>query len=363
MKGHKMQNVGNEKKYSASQVSKMYRLEATKQTLINAEERGVIPTAERVQRGKTAYRAWSLDQLPKIGESMGYLQIKTKPVVIAVYSLKGGTGKSSLAFQYARTLALHNNKVLVIGLDAQRSITQILEKSKRNLGVMDSDDSDGLYQYLAKGKSLESLIQNTDIPTLDFIGETIELAILDVFLNQQTRKEYILREKVVQPLIKRFGYDVILFDCNPAWNTVVSSALAASDVLISPLGADINSLKASQIFTELLADFQDDMNHNFDTFMIVPTMVEPNKLSQNVQARYRLDYDTLCTVNSIRRAIVVQEANVLGLSLLEYAYDSGAYEDFVGVMREITDAINKARDGVDTVKISPITTKEQISEI
>ena len=320
----------------------MFRIESTKQTLLTAEDRGLIPKAERVLRGRTAYRAWSLDQLPLIGEAMGFVKRPTDPSVIAFYSLKGGTAKSTVAFQTARTFALHNLKTLVIGLDAQESITQTLDRTKSASEPIDPnkiEEPNGIYQFLTKGAPLESLIQPTDLATLFYIPETIELSILDVWLNQQTRKEYIFRDKLITPLLKKFKFDVIIFDCNPAWNSVVTSALAASDTLISPLGADINSLKAARIFTDLLADFEEDMKHSFSTFFIVPTMVEANKLSQGVQARYRLDYDTLCTVSSIRRAVVVQEANLAGRSLMESAPESSAYDDFVGVIKEIADSM------------------------
>ena len=101
------------------------------------------------------------------------------------------------------------------------------------------------------------------------------------------------------------------------------------------MGADINSLKAAKIFVELLADFQEEMNHTFKTLRIIPTMVEPNKLSQTILARYRVQYGDLCTAASIRRAVAVQEANVLGKSLMEVGSNSAVFQDFVGVMKEI----------------------------
>jgi|GEM_PF-1238625 len=355
-----MTKMNTDKTFSAAQISKMFRVESSKQTLLNAEEKGIIPTAQRIQRGKTAYRAWSLEQLPLIGKAIGYLAPIERPTVLSVFSLKGGTGKSSLAFQVARTYALHGSKVLMIGLDAQESITQTLRKTtprEESANINHITEPNGIYHFLTdkeKAIELESLIQKTDLATLNYIAEGIELSVLDNWLNQQTRKEYTLKEKLVRPLLKRFSFDLIIFDCNPAWNSVVTSALAASDALISPLGADINSLKAARIFTDLLADFQDDMNHTFDTFFIVPTMLEANKLSQSVQARYRLDYDTLCTITSIRRAVAVQESNLNGTSLMEYAPDSPAYDDFVGVMKEISAAINVAQ----MAKVSKVNKKK-----
>jgi chromosome partitioning protein len=318
--------------FPAHQVMRAFQINATKQTLFNNEERGEIPTASRIQRGKTHYRAWELNQLPMIGERMGFLKKPESPKVVSIFSLKGGTSKSSLSFQIARSFALHNIRTLVIGLDAQETITQTLARS---MNKSMPEDVAGLYHVLADGVNLESAIQKTDIHSLDFIPETIELSVLDIWLKNQMRKEYIFRERLVSPLLGLERYDLILFDCNPAWSEMVTGALGASDTLLSPLGADINSLKAAKIFIELLADFQDEMKHTFKTFRIIPTMVETNKLSQTILGRYRVQYEDLCTAASIRRAIAVQESNALGKSLMEVGNNSPVFQDFVGVLKEI----------------------------
>jgi chromosome partitioning protein len=319
--------------FTATQIAKMFQMTASKQTLLNAEERGDIPKAARSQRGQTSYRFWDLGQLPAIGEKIGFVRRPATPKVISVFSLKGGTSKSSVTFQVARTFALHNIRCLVIGLDAQETISQTLSRS-----TLGSDETEGIYHVLTENTPLESVICKTDLPTLDYIPETIELSILDMWLRNQKRKEYIIRERVTEPLLNSGNYDVILFDCNPAWSEVVTGALSASNMLLSPLGADINSLKAAKIFVSLLDEFQEEMRHDF-AFLIVPTMVETNKLSQNILAKYRVEYGDLCTAASIRRSIAVQEANVLGLSLMESASASPVFQDFVGVIREINDAL------------------------
>src|SRR3990167_3865426 len=321
-----------ENMFSAHRIMRAFHIDATKQTLFNNEERGEIPMANRVQRGKTSYRAWELNQLPIIGEKMGFLKRPETPKVVSVFSLKGGTSKSSLCFQLARSFALHNVRTLIIGLDAQETITQTLAKSK---GSLPPEEAIGIYHILAEGFPLERAIQGTDLETLQFIPETIELSVLDIWLKNQASNENIFKEKLISPLLSSGKYDLILFDCNPAWSEMVTGALSVSDILLSPLGADINSLKAAKIFVGLLADFQEEMNHTFKTLRIIPTMVEPNKLSQTILARYRVQYGDLCTAASVRRAIAVQEANVLGKSLMEVGSNTAVFQDFIGLLKEI----------------------------
>ncbi len=326
---------GNDR-FSARNIEAMFNLNISKSALLGFEERKIIPKAKRAMRGKSAYRVWETVDLPAIGNALGYLQAPSETKVVSVFSLKGGTGKSSLTFQLARTLALHSIRTLVIGLDAQESVSQTLNRATRGAR---KDDASGLYQVLAREATLDECILPTDLPTLHYIPETVELSVLDRLLKQRTRKEYVIAEHITAPLISSGHYDVILFDCNPAWTDLVTGALASSHILVSPLGCDVNSLKASKIFIDLLNDFTKDMRHDFERFFIVPTLAENNKLSQQILARYRLDYQEICTLTSIRRAIVVQEANVLGRSLMETAPTTLAYQDFVGVFREINSAL------------------------
>jgi chromosome partitioning protein len=299
---------GNDR-FSARNIEAMFNLSVSKSALLGYEERKIIPKAKRAMRGKSAYRVWETSDLPAIGQALGYMTAPSETKVVSIFSLKGGTGKSTLTFQLARTLALHSIRTLVIGLDAQESVSQTLNRTMR---ASRKDDPNGLYQFLTRESKLEDCIVGTDLPTLHYIPETV---------------------------VASGKYDVIIFDCNPAWTDLVTGALACSHILASPLGCDVNSLKASKIFINLLNDFRTDMRHEFERFFIVPTLAENNKLSQQILARYRLDYDEICTVTAIRRAIAVQEANVLGKSLMETAPTTPAYQDLIGVFREINSAL------------------------
>jgi chromosome partitioning protein len=324
--------------FSASNLEKIFQLDISKSSLLSYEERGIIPRADRTMRGRSAYRSWKTGALPHIGSNLGFLKRPKKTKVVSIFSLKGGTGKTTFAFQFARSLALHNIRTLMIGLDAQESVTQTLNRTAPP-APDDQGPPIGLFHVLSGDVAIESVVVKTDLDTLHYVPETIELSVLDRFLKGRMRKEYVLKEQVVDPLIECRQYDVIIFDCNPAWSDTVTGALAATDILISPLGCDINSLKAANIFVDLLADFQNGMKHTFERFLLVPSLAENNRLSQHILAKYRLEYDQVCTVSSIRRAVSVQEANVMGLSLMEVGFKTPVYQDFVGVFKEANAAM------------------------
>ena len=88
------------------------------------------------------------------------------------------------------------------------------------------------------------------------------------------------------------------------------------------------------------------MKHTFQNFLLIPTMVEPNKLSQTILAKYRLQYEELCSVGFIRRAIAVQEANLLGKSLMEVGYNAPVFQDFLAVLKEIDQLLFDPADAI-----------------
>jgi hypothetical protein len=115
--------------WSKSEVHELLKMKVNPDTLIKAEERGDIPEAERFKRkGKRGIevRKWRRDQLPAIGAKYGFLKQPKEQHVICVFTPKGGVLKTTLSFNFARLLALNGIKTLVIGLDAQCSMTDLL---------------------------------------------------------------------------------------------------------------------------------------------------------------------------------------------------------------------------------------------
>ena len=101
--------------WTSSDIQKLFRLDErikSRQTLFNAEERGEIPTAARIARGKQQIRHWTLEQLPEIGSRFGFLKKPKEPQIICIYTAKGGVLKTTLAYSLARILAINGSKRL-----------------------------------------------------------------------------------------------------------------------------------------------------------------------------------------------------------------------------------------------------------
>ena len=326
-----------------SDVTKIFQTD--KGTLIKYEKDGLIPQSCRVKKGKIEARAWTIRQLPYIGQHLGFLKMQTGFLsIISIFTLKGGTLKTSIAFQLARILALHGINVCVIGLDAQESISDIIrgakEEEDKYYDIESEDEEKGIYHVLAENEPLENVVKKTELPTLSYIPETFELSLMDKWLKLQRNQEHIFRNKLIKDLKHKF--DLIIFDCNPSWDTIVDNALECSNILISPMTCSADTYRAMRRFNEMVELWMDENENSiFELFKIIPTRKRPTKISSLVEAKYKSNYTQLCSTHSIRDAVIAETSNTTGKSLIEIVNNNNELrKDYQNVLQEIVEDIN-----------------------
>lgn len=325
--------------YTIKKIQDIFGKEIPRSTLIKAESTGLIPSPQREQTGSLQRRSWSTDDIPAIGEKYGFLKKPEMPLVMTVFTPKGGVLKSSLTVNIGRMAALHNVKTLIIGLDFQADVTSALgfnNEIDEDAGLEDAiaklNSVYGLFDFERGDRSLEELIQTTDIPTLHFIPETPELQQLDQSIKDKVRREFWLKEKVIEPLKKQF--DLIILDCSPNWNQLVTNALACCDILVSPIECKINNFRNFKAFKVFIEKYKQDVKLNF-SHVFVPTRLSPTrKLSSEIRKWYLANVPN-CTETAIREGIHGEEAMASYLSLPEYAPNNLASQEMRNLLVEI----------------------------
>lgn len=326
--------------WTGTDIQKLFKTEdkfKSIQTLYNAEERGEIPKAHRISRGKVEVRHWTINQIPDIGRKFGFLTSPRNQKILCVYVQKGGVLKTTTSFNVAQILALNGIKTLIIGQDFECSITDIILPKKEVSNLEDRNEPIGLYHFFAENAQLQEIIRKTHLPTLDIIPETHDLVVLDKWINQQQKREFVYQNRLI-PLLKQ--YEVIIFDNGPSWNHLIENAIICTDSIICTLGCNLLAYNASETNLCTIFDFQELMNLKDQKLIMLATLLERSSLSQQIYAKYVTKFTNHLIPIPIRHSAKIQEALVQKQTIIEGSPNSHIAQDYYDLMKILWDKIN-----------------------
>lgn len=157
---------------------------------------------------------------------------------IAIYSLKGGVGKTTLAVNLAWSAAmLSSRRTLLWDLDPQAASTFMLtdRKNKELAQAAFTRDIDPA-----------KLIRKTAFERLDLIGADASLRGLDLLFHELDKKK--LLTKLLGTLSK--DYDRVILDCPPGLTETSDQVMRAADLVVVPV---IPSPLSTRAFAEVAA--------------------------------------------------------------------------------------------------------------
>lgn len=198
-------------------------------------------------------------------------------ITYAFWNNKGGTGKTSLAFQSITRYAEknHSEKILAIDLCPQANLSELMLGGLNNKGsqkLLQQHNSTprrsigGYFQLRLPSPYISPDINCNEFITIphDFnrsIPRNIELICGDPLLELQANAVNTLANQNIpgtdtwisvidwiNDMLRKLNkdYDKVFLDCNPSFSMFTQMALASSDRLILPVMADDSSRRAIQ---------------------------------------------------------------------------------------------------------------------
>lgn len=143
---------------------------------------------------------------------------------IAVYSLKGGVGKTTFATNLAwASAAISKRRTLLWDLDPQAAATFLLSDHD-----MHGQRAQSIF---SKDVDVRTLVQPTTVPGLDLLAADISLRGLDLLFHDLGKKKRLAR--LIEGLSR--DYDRIVLDCPPGLTATSEQVLRAADIVIVPV--------------------------------------------------------------------------------------------------------------------------------
>jgi chromosome partitioning protein len=247
--------------------------------------------------------------------------------VIAVANQKGGVAKTTTVHTLGAALAERGERVLLVDLDPQASLTW-------SLGVDPDELERSLHDVMVgRTKAREILVE---AGTVDLLPTSIDLAGAEVHLLSRTGREYQLR-RALQPI--RDDYDVVLVDCPPSLGILTINGLTAADAVLIPVQCETLSRRGVGQLLETIEDVRAYTNPGLTVLGVVATMFDGRtRLANEVLASIPETWELDVIGPPVPKSVKVAEAPGRSRSVLEHASTSSPAVAYRAVAAAVLEA-------------------------
>ena len=230
--------------------------------------------------------------------------------ILLIANQKGGVGKTTTVVNLAAALAQLGQKLLMVDLDPQASLTL-------NLGF--EDEEHNLANVL--GITERGTKGITDI--IRPVGDHIDIAPGDILLSRtelglvvRPAREYQLL-RALEPVVSQ--YDLIVIDAPPSLGLLVVNALMAAQWVLVPTQLDTIALRGLGLFIETMSEMEAEYGRCARLLGVLATMTDLRPVhARDVLTVLQQRKDLRTFTTTVPRTIRFSEAIAAKQSLVEY---------------------------------------------
>lgn len=198
--------------------------------------------------GSSTKYAMTLQNIIDIYQHRGvpkYRDRHGEALTVFVGNLKGGVSKTVSTVSLAHGMRAHPHllfedlRILVVDLDPQSSATMFLNHT-RAVGMVETTAAQAMLQNVSREELLKEFVVPSVVPGVDVIPASIDDAFIasgwEALCRQYLpgqNQHAVLRENITDKL--KSDYDLIFIDSGPHLDAFLNNAIAAADVLMTPI--------------------------------------------------------------------------------------------------------------------------------
>ena len=256
--------------------------------------------------------------------------------VIAFGTLKGGTGKTTVAFNIGGILA-ENHRVLFIDIDPQSNLSD-------NVGIDTTDQSGATIRNVfsnpnhTRASDVITRQPMEELPNIDIIASHIRLTATELQLVAMAGRERILQRWIERNKDVLSEYDYIIIDTNPSMGIVNQNGFMAADKIILVSDVSNKAIQGAQLFTYLWGEACENLDITDKTSALILNNCDRRiGLTENIKEYYRDDEDfgKLIVNTMIPSRVDIKSTEIRYLPINITAPNSDSCEAFRSVVAEL----------------------------